>query len=192
MHNIKSLVLASLLLFMNTTATAGSRVFMDLGHDFGGAQLGEVWFADGQTDEVRANQGLNMAIGVVVPIDSGLELQTSIGLQWSEQEAGNGSMGWHTFPWRTQLVANLGPLSLGGGVVWFSGPALTTDGVLASLGERRFDDALGYQAELGWQLFPLADSGSMLVGARYTTVDFVAAQEITRGDSAGVFIRFTF
>ncbi len=192
MHNKKSFILGPLLLAMSMAAIADSSVFMDLSHDFGGTQLGEVWFADGQTDEVRANQGLNLAIGIVFPIDSGLELQSSIGLQWSEQAAGNGSMGWHSFPWRTQLVASLGALSLGGGVVWFSSPMLTTEGVLAPLGERRFDNALGYQAELAWRLFPSAENGGMRVGARYTTVDFVAAGETVRGDSAGVFVRFGF
>lgn len=192
MHIRQSFVLGVLLQAVQVVAMADSHVFIELGQDFGGAPVGEVWFADGAAGEIRANQGLNMAVGMVFPIDDGLALHTSIGLQWVEQAAGNGRMDWQSFPWRTQLVATSGPLSLAGGVVWFAAPTVTTQGVLAPLGERQFDNALGYQAELGWHLFRQTDSGGMQVGARYTTVDFVAAEQTVRGDSAGVFLRFTF
>ena len=194
MRNKKIGLLGAVMMLAASAAAADSGLFIGIGNDFGGDTIGEVWFDDGADGVVRANQGFEMDIGVSLPVGAGLSLQSSIGVQWSERLAGNGSMGWQSFPWRNLLVAELGSWSLGGGVVYFIEPELSTDGVLAPLGGRRYDDALGYQAELAYRLFRNPGGGGMAVGARYITVDFTTPEEEqpARGDSGGVFARFLF
>ena len=194
MRNNKGGLLAGVMMLTASAAMADSGLFVGIGNDFGGDTIGEVWFDDSSDSVVRANQGVEMDVGVSLPIGAGLRLQSSIGMQWSEREAGNGSMGWRSFPWRSLLVAEWGAWSLGGGVVYFIEPKLSTDGVLAPLGGRRYDDALGYQAELAYRLFRNPGGGGMTVGARYITVDFTTPEEEqpVRGDSGGMFARFMF
>ena len=176
------------------SAFAYGGIFLDIGSDFGGDEVGEVWYADGGDGVVRANQGIALELGVRLPLGSGLSVQSSLGVQWSERLAANGGMSWQSFPWRSQLVAEMGAWSVAGGVVYFLEPELDTDGVLAPLGRRRYDDALGYQAELAYRLFRNPGGGGMELGGRYVTVDYTtpAEAQATRGDSGGVFLRFLF
>ncbi len=180
------------LLMVGVAQAAEPRFSLDVGYDFGGAEVGEVYFSEGTTAVVRANEGMNIAVGVALPLGGGLDLQTSIGLQWSEQSAENGSMTWQSVPWQTLLVANLGTLSVGGGVVYHFNPELETDGVLRSLGQVQFDDALGYQAQVAYAVTEGRRGSGFLVGARYTTIDFTAGDATIRGDAAAVFVKFLF
>lgn len=189
----KKLIGSIALLFSSTAAMAAQpRMALDIGYDFGGVELGEVYFGDGAKGVVRANEGLNLALGVALPLSETIDLQTSIGLQWSEESADNGTMSWQSYPWQTLLVANLGRLSIGGGVVYHFNPQLETTGVLSPLGNVRFDDALGYQAQLAYAFTDGAGGNGFQVGARYTTIDFVSDNAAVRGDGASVFVKFLF
>lgn len=190
-RNSNLLLSLSLMLVITSTAWASGPLF-EIGSDFGRTPIGEVWFADGTETSLYLNDGLDLAVGYAFDLSEGLELQTSVGVQWSEQLGANGGMSWRSYPWRAQLVAELGALSVGGGIAWFLDPSLQTDGVLSALGERHFDDALGYQAEVGWRLFANERGGGMQLGVRYTTVDFKTPAESLKGDAGGVFLRFQF
>ncbi len=184
---------ASLLAGMAIQANADSwRPIASIGYDAGGEKLGTVFFADGTREHVHANQGLHLAGGVAIPLLSGLQLQSTLGFQTAGSSGDNGEMTWQSFPWETTLAAQLGNVTIGGGVIYHLSPEFTTHGALANLGNFRFDDTLGYQAQIAWSPASRSQSGQYQLGVRYSAVEFMLNDATINGDSTGLFLKYLF
>ena len=178
------------------SASAGAddiRPLFSFGYDAGGERLGTVFFNDGTKENVDANEGLHVAGGFAIPLMNALSLQTTIGFQTGGSTGDNGEMTWLSFPWETTLAAQLGNIMIGGGTIYHFSPQFNTDGALRDLGDYRFDDSLGYQAQIAWSSSPNAFTGSRYhIGLRYTAIEFERQGAKINGDSTGVFVKYLF
>ncbi len=169
------------------------RPLFSFGYDAGGERLGTVFFDDGTKENVNANEGLHLAGGFVIPLMNALALHTTIGFQTGGSTGDNGDMTWLSFPWETTLAAQLGNFMVGGGTIYHFSPQFNTDGALRNLGDYRFDDALGYQAQIAWSSKPNAFTGSSYqIGLRYSSVEFENKGTKINGDSTGIFVKYLF
>jgi hypothetical protein len=126
-----------------------------LDFDYGGDDVAEVFFEDGESQNVKAGQGMTVAIGGYFrPMaDSSLELQASFGYKFSTTAAENADIGVE----RTLLQAGAAyrwpnGFYLGGGLVQHLGQTLDGDGFFDDID---FDDATGFNFEIGWKWIAL-------------------------------------
>lgn len=186
----KSLCLALLSVLAIGTANAGNLSgIVGIGIDSGGEKLGSAFFADGEKENIHANAGFSLLGGIALPLLNGLELQSTLGFTIDSADAENGDMTWTSIPWETTLMAKLGSLNIGGGTVYHLSPEFSTSGFLANLGDFKFDDTLGYQAQVGWSP---SSNHRVNVGLRYTAVEFERADIKINGDSTGLFLKYQF
>jgi hypothetical protein len=151
---------------------------MDL--DYGGDDLVTLSFEDGDTQNVKAGQGLAFALGGWFrPAENlPLELQGALGYKFVTTAASNADIK----VTRTTLQLNAvyrfeNDWYLGAGVVRHMGPKLDGDGWFEDI---EFDDATGLNVELGWKW----------VGLHFTSMDYSAAgyEDASAGN---VGVRFT-
>lgn len=143
------------------------RLVATLGLDLGFTDLLEVELDDGSSRSITANQGAVVAIGVAVPYLGGrLETQATVGLKYSGLHASNGSASLMVFPLEALQLVNVGPLRLGGGVVYLPRPSMSGDGVLSEF-DADFESSLGIVLQGEW-VYPFRDgSGRFTIGPRF-------------------------
>src|SRR5690349_15707030 len=155
-------------------------LLMNLDLDFGGDDLATVSFDDGDSQDVKAGQGIGFGVGGWVrPVDTvPFELQAFLGYKYVTTAASNADIK------VTRTTLNLNAVYrfengfyVGGGLVRHMSPKLDGDGFFEDI---EFDDATGFNAEIGWKwialhftdldyesdLYQTADAGS--IGLRFT------------------------
>lgn len=170
------------------------RPVLSFGYDFGGERVGSATFDDGSNENLDANQGVNFAGGISVPLQQGLSLQSTVGYHTGSVDAPNGDMRWSNFPWETTLQAQVNQITLGGGVVYHVNPKFKSGGVLTELGDYKFDDAMGFQVQAAWSPYSYNNTADLSLGVKYTSVDFELNDSDTEidGDTLGVFMSYKF
>jgi hypothetical protein len=130
--------------------------------DFGGDDLATVSFENGDTQDVKAGQGIALAFGGYFrPSDSvPFELQGIVGYKFVTTAASNADIK----VTRTTLQLNgiyrfANGWYAGGGLTRHMGPKLDGDGFFENVD---FDDANGFTAEIGWRW----------IGLHYTAMDY--------------------
>jgi hypothetical protein len=149
--------------------------------DYGGDELLAIEFEDGESQEVRAGQGFGLSVGGYFrPLESSsLEIQASVGYKFATTAASNADI--HVSRTLLQLGAfHRWPngFYLGGGVMNHLGPKLNGDGFFEDID---FDDATGFNAEIGWRWIAL----------HYTKIEY-SSEFYEDVDASHVGIRFTY
>jgi hypothetical protein len=151
---------------------------MDL--DFGGDDLATVSFEDGESQDVKAGQGIHIGVGGWFrPMnDVPFELQGILGYKFVTTAASNADIGVA----RTTLQLNgiyrfSNAWYLGGGITRHMGPELDGDGFFEDIS---FDDATGFTMEAGWKW----------IGLHYTRMDY-SADGYQDADASHFGVRFT-
>jgi opacity protein-like surface antigen len=152
---------------------------MDL--DFGGDDIATLSFEDGDTQDVKAGQGLGIGIGGWFrPVASvPFELQGILGYKVVFTAADNADIKMT----RTTLQLNgiyrfTNDWYVGAGYVQHMSPELDGDGFFEDL---EFDDASGFNAEVGWRW----------VALHYTKIEY-SMPGYEDADGSNVGIRFTY
>jgi hypothetical protein len=152
-------------------ATAASAVevrpFLRGGYDTGGDTLVTVNFIGGETEKIKANEGLFGAAGASFMNDAQtLEFEFSVGFKFNSIDADNGDVDWKMMPVEALLFYRIPSWRFGGGLAYHLGPELDGDGVIGGLNVE-FKDAIGYVLQADFLIKP-----NMAVGARYTDVKY--------------------
>lgn len=149
--------------------------------DYGGDDLATVSFTNGESQDVKAGQGIVVSGGVhfrpsgEVPFD----IQTLVGYKYVTTAASNADIK------VTRVVFQVlgdyqfdNGVYLGGGVVRHTGTKLDGDGFFRDID---FDDATGYTIESGWRW----------VGLHYTHIEY-ENNFVKKVDASHVGLRFSF
>jgi len=180
---MKKLTAAGLLVLASLAATAQAQETPPADHgprigwlgqvdiDYGGDDVATVYFEDDDSQNVTAGQGLAISVGAYFrPIaNSAFEIDASVGYKFSTTAASNADIGVE----RTMLqlgVAHHWPngFYLGGGVVRNMSPTVDGDGFFEDID---FDDATGYNLEIGWKWIALHYTDMTYESDLYEDVD---------------------
>ena len=129
--------------------------------DFGGDRLATVSFVNGDTQSLRAGQGITLSVGGYFrPADSPFELRGSLGYKYATAAASNADIN------VTRVVLQFigdyrfeNGAYFGGGLAMHNGAKLDGDGFFQNVD---FDDATGIVIEAGWRW----------VGVHYTNIKY--------------------
>jgi hypothetical protein len=129
------------------------------GFDFGFTDLLKVELTDGSSRSITANQGMFLALGVVVPYADGLlETQATVGLKYSGIQASNGSADYLVFPIEVLEAVNVAPFRLAAGLVYVPEPRTSGSGVLSEF-DVHFESSVGLVLQGEW-VFSASRSGT--------------------------------
>jgi len=164
---------------VDTARRGGFVAQMDL--DYGGDDLATLSFTDGESQHVKAGQGLGFGIGGYFrPVQSvPFELQGIVGYKVVFTAAENADIKMT----RTTLQLNgiyrfASNWYVGAGYVQHMSPELDGDGFFEDL---EFDDSSGFNAEVGWKW----------VGLHYTKMEY-SSPGYEDADASNVGVRFTY
>ena len=148
--------------------------------DYGGDDIATVAFVGGGSQDVKAGQGVAVAIGGWFrPVASSpFEIQAMVGYKYVTTAADNADIK----VTRTTLSVNgiyrfTNGWYVGGGVLRHMSPKLDGDGFFEDV---KFDDATGFNAEFGWKW----------VGLRVAKLDY-SASGYSDADAGSIGVRFT-
>jgi len=177
------LTAAGLLVLASLAATAGAQdtppvdfgprvgFLGQLDLDYGGDDVATVYFEDDESQNVKAGQGMAVSVGAYFrPMASStFEIDASVGYKFSTTAASNADIGVE----RTMLqlgVSHRWPngLTLGGGLVQNLNPTVDGDGFFEDID---FDDATGYNIEIGWRWITLHYTDMTYESDLYEDVD---------------------
>jgi hypothetical protein len=159
------------------------------GIDFGGDVIDGLVLTNGDTKEIRANEGFYLGGGLGIS-NAAKTIETQVTLSWkyTSVSASNQDISWKRFPLDAIVFFRLSDrFRLGPGLTYQLSPELKYDGSLAN-GSVRFDDSLGAIVELDYRLTP-----NITFGMRYTSVDFkYQGMTAFKGDGIGLALNASF
>lgn len=156
------------------------------GYDTGGDEIVAVNFTSGETDSIRANEGLYLGGGVSVLNDAGnLEFLGTLSVKYQAIHASNGDVTWIRFPLEALLFYRVRSFRLGGGPTYVMRPRLKGTGDASGI-DTAFDNALGAVLQGDYLL------GRVALGLRYTILDYKAGGNTVRSNGVGVSFGFAF
>jgi len=181
-HFFAALLTASLGLAASAQAADDRRggwlVNLDL--DFGGDDLVTVSFTDGDSQDVKAGQGVAFAVGGWFrPMQNlPLELQGALGYKYVTTAASDADIKVTRSTLQLNAVYRFAnDWYLSGGLLRHMSPELDGDGFFEDI---EFDDANGFSFEAGWKW----------IGLHYTTMDY-SSDGYEDADAGNIGVRFT-
>jgi hypothetical protein len=162
------------------------RPLLRSGVDFGGDALITAVLVTGDTEKVRANDGLYLAGGAaVLSEDRSLEVELSVGYKSDRLWVNHGRIDWTMVPVEALAFARIANWRLGGGLAWHLWPRLDASDVPGG-SKIGYKDALGVvlQADYSW-------NARYAIGARYTGVRYKPNGGGPSVDSGGLGLVFT-
>jgi hypothetical protein len=156
----------------------GWLVNLDL--DYGGDDLVTVSFEDGDSQNVKAGQGIAVGVGGwFKPMgDVPFEIQATLGYKYVTTAATNADIKVTRTTLQLSGVYRFeNDWYVGGGLLQHKGPELDGDGFFEDI---EFDDATGFQVEAGWKW----------IGLHYTRMDY-SADGYEDADASHFGLRFT-
>ena len=183
---VRAATLAAVLLAASSLAGAadswprgGWLVQLDL--DYGGDDLATVAFTNGESQHVKAGQGVSFGVGGYFrPVESApFELQAILGYKVVFTAADNADIKVTRSTFQLNGIYRFAnDWYAGGGLTHHMGPELNGDGFFEDI---EFDDATGFTAEFGWRW----------IGLHYTKMDY-SSEGYEDADSSHVGLRFTY
>lgn len=164
-----------------------------LGVDFGGEELGKLYFTDGSSAAVKANNGLAFNVGAILANgkNSAFSTQVTLGYKYGGQRGTDGSVTWTAIPLELIEYYQLSSLRMGLGLSYQIRPQLNVN-LPASNYTDKYNNAIGLIAQIGW-----APAGKHYsVDLRYTSIKFqlsdVPDAPMVSGNVAGLYTSYRF
>ena len=190
--NLKKRVMAGgvLAATVGANAYAGNvDVYFQAGFDFGGDEMVEVFFEDGDSEDIKAGELLYISGGLIIQtaprLNENLETQLTIGWKFDSVDGENGELSFDRFPLEVLQFVRSGQLRFGGGLTYHLNPKLEGDGFFSDV-DVEFDDALGGVVQVDF-----AATENVLFGGRFTFIDYELEAfdaESIDGNSVGFFV----
>jgi len=181
------LVVAVLLIATTAPASALDTTFAyKAGYDTGGDTLVTVTFVGGETEKIKANQGLFFGGGVSIVNDAkDIESEITLNYKIDDITASNGDVSWSRWPIDALVFYRAPSVRVGGGLTYHLNPDLSGSGVVGGLNVK-FKDALGFLFQVDWRI-----TEKLNLGLRYTALDYDVEGSNTSIKSNGVGIVFS-
>ena len=178
--------LAALFVVPAVSGAAEVRPVFVAGFDTGGDKLATVTFTNGDTESIRANEGLYIGGGIsVMNEDKDIEFVGTVNYKYAAVHADNEDITWTRIPIDTLLFYRWQKFRLGGGLTFQLSPNLKASGQLLS-SNVNVDNAVGLLLQGDYLL------GKVNIGLRATLVDFKANGSTAKGNGVGVTFGITF
>jgi hypothetical protein len=167
-------------------AAAEVRPVVVAGYDAGGDSVASLTYTNGNTDSLRANEGLYAGAGVSMLNGAGnIEFQGTLSVKYAGLHADNGDVTWLRYPLDALLFYRRQTFRLGGGLTYVIGPRVKGTGE-ASYIDMKLDDAAGVVLQGDY----LLDRVSL--GLRYTILDYKFGGSTIKSSGVGVAFSFAF
>ena len=161
---------------------------LGLNLEYGGDEVLELLFENGNTQKMRAGQGVTLFGGARIRLIDQLDLDASIGVKYVTTAADNLDLRFLRFPVEAMLRYEVGSnVFISGGVTKHINNTFKVsagDGILAE-GTQAFTSNLGYRVEAGWRF----------VGLSYTVLKYrteVQPREEIGANTVGMVFRYGF
>ena len=148
--------------------------------EFGGDDIGRVFFTDGSSQDLTAGDGVSLEIGVFGrPSPAPFALRGTIGFKYTTTQAENADINVNRLVLNVIGTHEIGQFRVGGGITHHSNISFDTDGLG---GDQDFDDALGLTLEIGWSWLVLS----------YTSIDYEPEGTNREVDASNIGLRTLF
>jgi outer membrane protein W len=188
----KMLVLALSMLGAAQAHAFEARWDVGVGYDMGGENIGQATYTNGDTNTVRANQGMVMSVGGSFVNDEQKQFETLVNMAFKvggESDGDGNKLEWKSFPITVVQFYRPGDFRVGLG-----GTYATNTKYTFRLGGRaadyKFDDGLGLVAQVGY----IPPGTKISLDLRYTSIKhkFSNGGGSVDGSVAGLYASFRF
>ncbi len=166
-------------------------VIVGLGYDFGGEKLGTVIFEDGKKEDIKSHEGLLIYAGVDYGIMEDLIVRGTLGYKFDSVTASNGEAEFKRIPIEVLFAKLIGPHRLGGGLAYHTSVEYSCKIDNVCDFTNSYKDALGYVVQYEYQVSPPEEKLGMLLGVRYTSVDYKPTSFGSSFGGSGIGINFS-
>ncbi len=157
--------------------------------NMGGDRLTTAQFEDGSDEDIRANEGITFAAGMIIPVSTIAEVEATIGWKSGGAFASNGNVSWSAIPLEATFSMKANQLLFGGGISYFLNPKQEAEksgkGYIQDID---YDDSMGFHIKAAYQ----PQQANYRIGAKYTVVDFESRYGDIDGNSFGFFAGLVF
>jgi hypothetical protein len=158
---------------------ADVRPLLKAGLDFGGDTLVTARFEDGETRDIKANEGVYLGGGVAIISDAkDWECHLTLAYKFALINADNGDIEWTRVPLEALVFYRFQRVRVGGGLAYHLNPSVEGSGVVGGL-NIHFKDALGAIVQVDWRI-----TDNVALGARYTMIEYDAKSPVS-GSASG-------
>ncbi len=168
-------------------------VVLQAGAHFGGDELANATFSNGDSQRIKAGEWLSLSAGVVFPVSDVFEIQGTIGWKFDSISADNGDIEWSRFPADLLVFAKAGDhVRVGAGVTYHMAPYATGSGAASNV-DIDFENAVGWVAEVDY-MFGAGSFQGVYLGVNYTAVEYKVENTNVKADgsSVGVILGYRF
>jgi len=166
------------------------RPLLKAGYDFGGDKMVTVFFVDGSSRTIKANEGLYLGGGVAIVNDArNLEFHVTLAYKFQMINASNGDVEWSRVPLEALAFYRFEKVRLGGGLAYHLDPRLEGSGVIGGL-DVKFKNSPGTVLQADWRI-----TDAMALGLRYTILKYEVDGPFsgsTKSDGLGVTFSWSF
>ena len=178
--------LAALFVVPAVSGAADIRPVFVAGYDTGGDKLVTVTFTNGDSESIRANEGLYVGGGIsVMNDDKNIEFVGTVNYKYQRVSADNGDITWTRVPIDALLFYRWQKVRVGGGLTFQLSPKLSGSGFAGGVNPS-IDNAVGALLQADYLL------GKVNIGLRATFVDFKSGGATAKGNGVGVTFGITF
>jgi hypothetical protein len=145
------------------------RPLVKAGIDVGGNTLVTATFEDGDTEEIKANEGFYLGGGATLITDArNVEFQLTLAYKYALIDADNGDIEWTRWPLEALAFYRWQHVRAGVGLAYHINPKLDGDGVVNGLNVK-FKNAIGAILQVDWRI-----TETIAVGGRLTLLEYEA------------------
>ena len=183
---VVAFALAALFVVPPLSGAAEIRPVFVAGYDTGGDKLVTVTFTNGDTESIRANEGLYVGGGIsVLNDDKDIQFVGTVNYKYQSVSADNGDITWTRIPIDTLLFYRWQKVRVGGGLTFQLSPKLKGSGAAGNI-NTNVDNAVGLLLQADYLL------GKVNIGLRGTLVDFKSGGATAKGNGVGITFGITF
>ena len=164
-----------------------------LGMDFGGEELGKLYYTDGSSASVKANNGIAINAGAIIANgkNSPFSTQITLGYKFGGPRGDGGDVTWSAIPLEVIEYYRANNMRTGLGISYQIRPQLSVN-LPASSYTDSYNNAIGFIAQVGWA--PVREHYS--IDLRYTSIKFqlsgVQDAPMVDGSVAGLYASYRF
>ena len=170
----KTTQLLKVLVFLAATWALGAqaadiRPLIKAGFDVGGDTMVTVRFTNGDTENVKANEGFYLGGGAAILDDARhMEYHVTLAYKFALINASNGDIEWTRIPLEALAFYRFARARVGGGLTYHINPKLEGSGVVGGL-DIEFKNALGIVLQADWLI-----TRKIALGGRLTFLEYDA------------------
>jgi len=158
---------------MTANVYAGNvNALFGFGFDFGGDTIDSFQSGSGDTETIKANEGIYIYGGVIYNLNEKLEVQTTIGYKFESLNATNGDVRFDRAPLELLLFTRKDQHRFGGGVTYHTGVEYECELTGSCNFTVDLDDALGFIIEYDYLLSSKNFKYDFSLGVRYTNIEY--------------------